>query len=205
MSPRAYRARSAPTRSSDTRGKVIAAVRELLAEGAFHEATVEEVADRAGVSRATVYQHFGSRLGLLDAMCESFDANPELLELRRVVVDENPATALERTIAGSVAFWASESPVLKEIYGVVAIDPAARNLVDRQRRDRRSELSRLVENLVRSDRLAAGVSRRDALLTLLLLTSFETYCELREAGLSDRRAAAFLKARAGRELLSPLG
>ncbi len=184
---------------------MIAAVRELLAEGAFHEATVEEVADRAGVSRATVYQHFGSRLGLLDAMCESFDANPELLELRRVVVDENPATALERTIAGSVAFWASESPVLKEIYGVVAIDPAARNLVDRQRRDRRSELSRLVENLVRSGRLAAGVSRRDALLTLLLLTSFETYCELREAGLSDRQTAAFLKVRAGRELLSPVG
>ena len=82
---------------------------------------------------------------------------------------------------------------MRPSYTAPRAGPAARNLVDRQRRDRRSELSRLVENLVRSGRLAAGVSRRDALLTLLLLTSFETYCELREAGLSDRRAAAFLK------------
>ena len=43
------------------------AVRELLQEGAFHESTVEQVAARAGVSRATVYQQFGSRVGLVDA------------------------------------------------------------------------------------------------------------------------------------------
>jgi hypothetical protein len=79
-----------------------------------------------------------------------------------------------------------------------------RNLVDRRRRDRRSKLERLVENLARSGRLAAGVSRRDALVTPLLLTSFETYRELREAGLSDRQTASFLKERA-RELLTPAG
>ena len=35
----------------------MAAVRDLLAEGSFHESTVEEVAERAGISRATLYQH----------------------------------------------------------------------------------------------------------------------------------------------------
>ena len=42
-------------------------------------------------------------------------------------------------------------------------------------------------------------------MNLLLLTSFETYCELREAGLSDRQTATFLKEWAGRELLAPAG
>lgn len=183
----------------------MATVREMLAEGTFHEATVEQVADRAGVSRATVYQHFASRLELVDTVCDVMGANPVLVRLRQDVVLPDAATALARTIAGSVAFWSSESAVLGQLYGVVAIDPAAKNLVDRQRRDRRSELERLVENLARSDRLAPGVTKRDALVTLLLLTSFETYRELREAGLSERQAASFLKKRAARELLAPVG
>jgi AcrR family transcriptional regulator len=173
----------------------------MLAEGTFHEATVEQVADRAGVSRATVYQHFASRLELVDSVCDVMGVNPALVQLRRDVVHPDAAVALDRTIAGSVAFWGSESPVLSQLYGVVAIDSAARNLVDRQRRDRRGELERLVENLARNGRLAPGVTKRDALVTLLLLTSFETYCELREAGLSDRQAARFLGERARRELL----
>jgi AcrR family transcriptional regulator len=173
----------------------------MLAEGSFHEASVEQVADRAGVSRATVYQHFASRLELVDSVCDVMGVNPILVRLRKDVVLPDAAAALERTVTGSVAFWVSESAVLGQIYGVVAVDPAAKNLVDRQRADRRAELERLVENLARSGRLAPGVSRRDALVTLLLLTSFETYCELRVAGLSDRQTAAFLKAKAARELL----
>jgi len=61
----------APRRQTSrrTRDRIMGAVRELLEEGAFHQSTVEEVASRAGVSRASLYQHFGSRLGLVDAMC----------------------------------------------------------------------------------------------------------------------------------------
>src|SRR5204862_7618212 len=100
MSPRAYRARGRPRRSEETRERIKTAVRDLLAEGSFHDSTVEEVADRAGVARATLYQHFRSRLELVDA-----------------------------------------------------VDPAAQDLVDRQRADRRSELERLVRNLSRAGRL----------------------------------------------------
>ena len=75
MSSRAYRARSRPKRSEETRERITAAVRELLAEGTFHESTVEQVADRAGIARATLYQHFRSRLELVDAICETFDQN----------------------------------------------------------------------------------------------------------------------------------
>ena len=56
-----------PRKSQQTRERIIAAVHDLLEEGSFHESTVEEVASRAGVSRATLYQHFGTRLGLVDA------------------------------------------------------------------------------------------------------------------------------------------
>ena len=134
---RAYRSRSRATGAQQTRERIVTAVRELLRAGRFHESTVEQVAEHAGVSRATVYQHFRSRIDLVDAICETFDVNPALVELRRAVMLPDPQAALSRTIALAMRFWESEDAILSGLYGVVAIDPAARDLVGRQRADRR--------------------------------------------------------------------
>jgi AcrR family transcriptional regulator len=152
------------------------AVRELLQEGAFHQSTVEEVAARAGVSRATVYQQFGSRLGLVDAICDGLD-----LTAVKEAVD------VEAVIERSVAFWASEETLLEQLYGAAAVDPAAAEFVQRQTRDRHGHLETLFG--------------RQALPVLALLTSFETYIELRRrTGLSERRVVAFLREAATRLL-----
>lgn len=165
----------------------MAAVRELLAEGSFHELPVDAVAERAGISRATLYQHFRSRLDLVDAICDTFDANPALLELRTAVDLPDPGDALARTIALAVRFWASEDPVLEQIYGVEAIDPAARDLIERQRADRRGEMGRLARHLHTGGQLRSDTSERTVLALLMVLTSYETFRELRLAGLSERQ------------------
>jgi AcrR family transcriptional regulator len=201
MSSRPYRARGRTARSDRTRERITTAVRELLSEGRFHEATVEQVAERAGVARATLYQHFRSRIELVDAICETFDANPALLEIRRIVELPDVGQALDRTITNCVRFWSSEDPILRQLYGVAAIDAAARDLVDRQRADRRSEMERLVRNLRRGGWLTSAGGERRALALLLVLTSYETFHELREAGLSDRQASALL-VKTGRDLLA---
>lgn len=158
--------------SRGTREKIMSAVRELLADGRFHESTVEEVASRAGVSRATLYQHFGSRLGLVDALCDTFDENPALIAVRGT----DDAAVF---IALVVDFWEAEEPVLRQLYGVAAVDPAARDLVERQRRDRHAELRRLLRS--------KGLTDKRSFAVMSLLTSFETYVELRRVvGLSKR-------------------
>jgi AcrR family transcriptional regulator len=200
MTTRAYRPRTRSRKAEATRARIKSAVRDLLADGTFHRATMEEVADRAAVSRATLYQHFRSRLDLIDAVCETFAENPALRELRKLVVDPDPEVALDRTVASSVRFWASEDAVLAQLYGVAAIDPAAQDLVDRQRADRRSELERLVRNLEGADRLRP--SARRALGLLLVLTSYETFQELRQAGLSARQVSATLRETARELILS---
>src|SRR5881227_3348622 len=133
MSAHAYRTTRKPGRSEATRERIKSAVRELLAEGTFHTSTVELVADRAGISRATLYQHFRSRLELVDAICDSFAVNPALLTVRSSVELEDPDAALAETISNTVGFWVSEDRVLGELYGAAAIDPAASDLVERQR------------------------------------------------------------------------
>jgi AcrR family transcriptional regulator len=169
-------------------------VRELLGEGTFHESTVEEVATRAGVARATLYQHFGSRVGLVDAICETFSENPALVALRSTVVLPDADAALTQTIANTVRFWASEEAVLQPLYGVAAVDPSAAALVERQLADRRSELERLVRHLREHGRLPAALPERRALAILLVLTSFETFEELRRrAGLAEREVVKTLQ------------
>jgi AcrR family transcriptional regulator len=179
-----YASRSRTSRSDATLARIVAAVRELLADGTFHESTVEEVAARAGVSRATLYQHFGTRLGLVDAMCESFDANPALVALRTV-------TEVEEFVARVVDFWATEEKVLVQLYGAAAVDPAAQALVERQVRDRHGELRRLLR--------ARSIDERRTFAELSVLTSFETFLELRRrVGLPQREVTQTLQAAARR-------
>jgi AcrR family transcriptional regulator len=200
---RAYRPRRPSAAPARTRAKILTAVRELLAEDAFHTATVEEVAARAGISRATLYQHFGSRTGLVDALCDTFDATEALQAVRRDVELPDAEEGLAATIAHVVEFWGGEEPVLAPLYGVAAVDPAAEALVARQLEDRRGEMKRLARGLRASGRLRPEVTDRLLLAHLLLLTSFETFVELRRrAGFSQREVVATLQASARTLLLS---
>jgi AcrR family transcriptional regulator len=198
------RAISRTTRSADrtaaTRRRIVETVRDMLSEQAFHNATMEDVAARAGVSRATLYLHFRSRLELVDSICDVMGENPALVRLRETVRLPDPDKALAETVTQSVRFWASEDTVLGELYGVVAVDPAAKDFVDRQYEDRRSELEHLARNLRRSGRLRDGVSEKRALSMLLLATSYGSYRELRETGTSEREAAKLLLETARRSL-----
>lgn len=169
------------------------ATRALLDEGAFHESTVEEVADRAGVSRATVYQHFPSRLDLVDAICDTFAENPALVAVRESVRLPDLDQALAETIANSMRFWSSEDEVLAQLYGATTLDPAARDLVDRQLGDRRGEMAHLIRRLDEAQRLGRDTDRRRALGYLMLLTGFGTYRELRQERLSDPKLTAMLQ------------
>jgi AcrR family transcriptional regulator len=196
-----YRVRGRTARSRETRAKIIGATRELLDSGEFHDASVEQVADRAGVSRATVYQHFPSRLDLVDAVCESFADNEALAAAKEAVKLPDLDRALSETIANSVGFWSSERAMLEQLYGAASVDPAAQDFVERQLADRRASMQTLARRLDADGRLGRGVDRPLALADLMLLTSFGTYRELRQEGLSDKRMIEHLQSAAKRLLL----
>jgi len=185
---RAITTRRRPERTERTRERIVNAVHELLDEGTFHESTVEQVASRAGVSRATLYQHFNSRLELVDAICDTLAFNPALLAIREAVGLPDVEEALHELFVNTVRFWSSEDRVLSQLYGVVAVDPAAQAFVDRQYDDRRGEVTRLARRLKRK-----GLSERSAFATLMLLTSYDTFRELRRAGLGDHEATRKLE------------
>jgi AcrR family transcriptional regulator len=56
----------------DTRGRILAAAREIFACKGTRGTTTREVADRAGVNEATVFRHFGTKHALLHEMLDQY-------------------------------------------------------------------------------------------------------------------------------------
>jgi AcrR family transcriptional regulator len=179
MPSRVYRTGRGRPGAAETRERILRAVRDLLAEGRFHETTVEEIAARAGVARSTLHLHFGSRMGLVDAICELLGGAGEYAEIKSSLELSDPADALRSVLSPAVRFWAAEEDLHRSLYGLAEIDPAARAFVDRQTSGRRADLRRLSKRLHDAGRLRPTLHVDDALALLLVATSFATFDELR--------------------------
>jgi len=178
MPSRVYRAGRGRPGAAETRERILQAVRNLLAEGRFHETTVEEIAAQAGVARSTLHLHFGSRMSLVDAICELLARGGERAEIRSSLELADPAKALRSVLSSAARFWAAEEDLHRSLYGLAEIDPAARAFVERQTSKRRTDLRRLSKRLHDAGQLRPGVED-DALALLLVATSFATFDELR--------------------------
>jgi AcrR family transcriptional regulator len=198
---RVYRQRRRAERTARTRAQIMDAVRGLLQEGTFHEASVEEIARVAGVARATLYQHFGSRLGLVEAICDSLAENPSMVAIQASPDLADAREALTQMIEQGMAFWDSEQSLHRHLYGLAEIDESAAEFVQRQTDDRRSVVERIVDRLVEAKAVRDEVTAAHARATLLVLTSFHTFEELRAAGLTTRETERFAISRA-QELLA---
>ena len=64
-------------------------------------------------------------------------------------------------------------------------------------------MQRLIRNLQAAARLRAGLSTRNALALIMVLTSYESYRELREAGVSEREVTTRLQDSARALLIGP--
>ncbi len=117
------------TGKAATQEKILAAAIELFVAQGYETTRVSDVADRAGVSRATVFWHFQEKAGLFR---EAFSRvlSPFRDSLERDLQDVEPERRLEAQLALSEQFardhrdeiaafvrWAVESPELRD--GVV--------------------------------------------------------------------------------------
>lgn len=152
--PRAYRSERRAAAAEGTRQAILGSARRLVREGGAGP-SVGAIAAGAGVSRLSVYHHFGSRSGVLAALA---------VETRA----PSPAAGVRDVLAGAAAHWAADTRLYRQLPAAAAL-PA-------------EPLRQLVASLATEDRLRPGCSIKEAEDVLLLLTSFPTFDRLHQDG-----------------------
>jgi len=118
--------------AADRRALILESAREAFAEGGYHATSLEGIAERAGVSKALLYEHFDSKRDLHAAMLE-LHVNELLQRISEALVDADPGE--QRMRAGLEAFFS----FLEERRGTAAImlrntgDPDVLEWLDRLR------------------------------------------------------------------------
>jgi AcrR family transcriptional regulator len=168
--------------------RVLEAGERLIREDAFHSATMDELADAAGVSRATVFNRFGSKLGVLQALYARCLESPEMRAVEEALAIEDPNAALEALIDAGCALWETRGLIVEQLQAISVLEPEARALLERQWEEQRADLQALTRRLAHADRLRPGLGEPRVAATLHMITSLESFLTLRRAhGLSLRQ------------------
>jgi AcrR family transcriptional regulator len=193
LSPRPYRLGRREAGVEDTRDRVINAARETFSEAGFFEASLDDVAKRAGVARATVYYQFKSKFGLLEAAIEGTLANAPRERVRSALERPDPVDALRAYVREITRFWSHDYDFYRNVIGLASVDPEAAKAVDQYDFRRREPLVFLVKRLSDADALRTNITQKQAVDTIWLLTSFRSFDQLNSrGGLSIKRATDLL-------------
>ncbi|MGB8344817.1 MAG: TetR/AcrR family transcriptional regulator [Ktedonobacteraceae bacterium] len=176
MSPRPYRLGQRQAAAEQTRTRIIAAARELLMAGdGFSGFSIEAVARQADVARMTVYYQFGSKVGLLEALCDSLAANGGMAQLADAFRRPEPLDALEQYVAVFARFWETDRLVTRRLRALAALDPDFEQVI-RARDERRRQGLRVINGRVAGKYERPPADAFDETINVLYtLTSFECF------------------------------
>lgn len=190
--------------SEETRGRILEAARDLAIGEGFSGFTVERVAERAGVSRMTVYYQFGSKPDLLEALFDHLAARGRLDRLPDAFRQPDPLVALMRFIEIFCGFWGSDPVGIRRLQCWAAVEPEFKESgLDRDARRRQG-----LEVLVGRIRKVYGVPEDEALPGVIdvlnALLSVDSYEKLARGGRSGGEITALLQ-RTARSVLGVVG
>src|SRR5438105_2411014 len=139
MRRRSYVSSVRASAAAEKRDRVIeAAAKSLREDGGIASFSLETVAKAAGVTRLTVYNQFGSRRALLEAVFDEIARQGGLAEIADAMAMPDPHAALDRLIEIFCAFW-SRDPAVGRLHDAMATDPEfAQAIVERNERRRRA-------------------------------------------------------------------
>ncbi len=172
---------TADSRRRPTRVAILDAAIELFLEQPDRpdQIRMADIAKRAGVSRRSIYVHFGSRTGLLVAMVQHFDAGGVLEALVQRVLDA--PTALD-ALDAVVHLHAEYSPVAYPVARVLMLgrhgDEALRTAWDDRMEARRQVYASVVRRVQREGLLSAGWDVQAAIDMVWALTSWQVWEQL---------------------------
>jgi AcrR family transcriptional regulator len=178
MSPRAYKSPRRDAAASATRERIVAAAAAILgAADGIRKFSLDAVAKKAGVTRLTVYNQFGSRRALMEAVFDERAARGGLYRIVEAMQDPDPQAALRRIIGIFCDFWNSDPGTMRLLHAAGASDAEFAESVHERNERRRSVLSAVVRRLAEG-RALPPKALGNLVDALFALTSFAFFWQL---------------------------
>jgi len=176
MSPRPYRLGQRQATTEQTRTRILGAARELLMSSAgFGGFSIDAVARQADVARMTVYHQFGSKTGLLEALCDSLAANAGMQEIAAAFCQEQASEALQQYLHIFGRFWSIDRLVMRRLRALAALDPDFEQVIRARDERRRHGVRVIAQRLIEQQSHSPAISLDEIVEILFTLSSFETF------------------------------
>jgi AcrR family transcriptional regulator len=176
MSPRAYRLGQRQATTEQTRSRIINATRELLmSSDGFSRFSIDAVARQADVARMTVYHQFGSRSGLLEALCDSLAASGGMEQIATAMRQPESFDVLDHYILVFSRFWDVDRLVMRKLRALAALDPDFEQVIRTRDEWRRNAIRVIVQRLTEQHGQPAPEAVDEVIDVLFTLTGFEFF------------------------------
>ncbi len=191
---RTYSLGKRATSAHATRDAILQAARTLTGDVGFASLTVDAIAREAGVSRLTVYNHFVSKSGLLEALAWSIFASADIERIRAARQHPDVGIALRSFLTENAHFLATIGDHGRTVLAAALGDPDLAEVIDATYiAGRRHAITELVARIQDAGRLRAGWTTKRTVASLMVLTSLESYETLvRHSGCTTTDAGTLL-------------
>lgn len=162
-----------------TRARILEAAHRLLARPDGGTLALHEVAEAAGVTRATIYQSVGGRPALLAAVFEDQGRLIGFERVRAAMQHPDPMAAVVATVRACCRAWAVMPDALRRTLALAAIDPEIGTQVQQYERYRQGEMARVATRAWLAGHRAPGLGRADVAAAFGLISGFAAFDQLR--------------------------
>ena len=100
------------------------------------------------MARMTIYHQFGSKIGLLEALCDSLAVTGEMEQLASAFRCPEPSEGLDEYIRIFGRFWQADRLVTRRLRGLATLDPDFEQVIRARDEQRRKGLRVLVQRIV---------------------------------------------------------
>jgi AcrR family transcriptional regulator len=173
MSKRSYVSAVRSDAATEKRERVIESATQFLRdEQSIANFSLEAIAKAAGTTRLTVYNQFGSRRGLLEAIFENISRKGRISRLSEASALPDPHTGLNEVVGIFCEFWSSDSAI-GPLYDAIAIDPEIAQALSERIELGREAIAQLIGRMA-NDKIDVSI-RCDVVDLIFALTSYAMF------------------------------
>lgn len=194
-SKRPYRSQARAEAAGRTRASILEAGRFLFSRRGIDTTTIAQIAQRAGVSEATVYATVKSKSGLLHALMHEAIFGPRFQQAQQQLGGvTDPVRRIALTAHVARAIYEGESAELSLLMKSSVFSPELRRSQQSFETIRRQMQEERIAALFEARRARKGLTREEAAALLWMYTGREVYHKLvHESGWSPERYQAWLE------------